>query len=171
MQNPTPDLDNARYQAERQRISLAMSEFTLPLMRRVYEAFGGDLVLAIVLGEIGIHNVGAWLGREDNDARALADLGRHDEVLRPCNALSIAEATGIPRETVRRKVAALIERGLVYRSTGGHLFVHPSAADNFDPMTRHLAASLLGTARRIEALLAAPPREISPADSRTRARR
>jgi hypothetical protein len=171
MQEPTPDLDNACYQAERQRISLAMSEFTLPLMRRVYEAFGGDLVLAIVLGEIGIHNVGAWLGRADNDARALANLGRHEEVLRPCNALSIAEATGIPRETVRRKVAALIKRGLVYRSTRGHLFVHPSAADDFAPMTRHLVVSLLGTARRIEALLATSPVKVSPADSRIKTRR
>jgi hypothetical protein len=36
-----------------------------------------------------------------------------------CNISSIASATGLNRETTRRKVSALIERGFLARSAGG----------------------------------------------------
>jgi predicted transcriptional regulator len=150
--NQSPESD--RYLAQRYRISVALSEFTLPLLRRLYGAFDGDLILAMIYGEIGIHNAGAWLKRSENDARALQDLERHGEIMRPCNALSIAEATGIPRETVRRKVAALIKRGLVYRDAGNYLFVHPSATDGFDAMTMNTMNALRETAERVNRLLA-----------------
>lgn len=38
-----------------------------------------------------------------------------------CNVSSIAAATGLNRETTRRKVGALIERGYLYRSPQGEI--------------------------------------------------
>ena len=38
-----------------------------------------------------------------------------------CNVSSIAAATGLNRETTRRKVGALIERGYLYRSEQGEI--------------------------------------------------
>ncbi|MGA9583591.1 MAG: hypothetical protein WBR13_16650 [Allosphingosinicella sp.] len=38
-----------------------------------------------------------------------------------CNISSIASATGLNRETTRRKVSALIERGYLYRQEGGEI--------------------------------------------------
>lgn len=134
-------------------MSLAMSSFTLPLLRSIYSAFQGDLVMAMVLGEIATHNVGAWLLGKSNDPNVLEDVQSHTKVLRPCNALSIAEASNIPRETVRRKVESLIERGWIYRSAEGHLFVHPSVINKFDPMTAEMVSGLLGAADRIQELM------------------
>ena len=87
----------------------------------------------------------------------LEDLSRHPEVLRPCNALSIAEATGIPRETVRRKVLTLIERGMVYRAANGHLFVHPSVPQRFEELTQTMVPALLEAARSIQTRLQPEP--------------
>ncbi|RGE45961.1 hypothetical protein DZC30_06720 [Comamonas testosteroni] len=153
MQDFSTMTQGQQFQAQRHRISFAMSNFTLPLLRGVYQAFGGDMLQCIVLGEIAEHNAGRWLAREDNDPQALEDLERHPEVLRPCNALSIAEATGIPRETVRRKVLTLIENGMVYRAENGQLFVHPSVPDKFESMTQAMVPALLEAAQRIQARL------------------
>lgn len=38
-----------------------------------------------------------------------------------CNISSIASATGLNRETTRRKVSALVERGYLTRSSGGEI--------------------------------------------------
>mgnify|MGYP001015568525 CR=1 FL=1 len=52
----------------------------------------------------------------------LSGLAWHQEALMSaCNALSISRSTGIPRETVRRRVEALVKRGWVRRDVRGHL--------------------------------------------------
>ncbi|WP_333841853.1 hypothetical protein [Limnohabitans sp.] len=146
-----------RLKLERHRVSFAMSGFTLPLLRSIYSVFKGDIVMAMVLGEIATHNVGAWLLTKGNDAIALDDIDAHAKVLRPCNALSISDATDIPRETVRRKVELLIEKGWIYRSESGHLFVHPSVVEHFEPMNEENLINLLEAASRIQSLMDDPP--------------
>jgi predicted transcriptional regulator len=39
----------------------------------------------------------------------------------PSNALSIANATGMPRETVRRKLQNLVKRGILTKAKGGYI--------------------------------------------------
>jgi DNA-binding transcriptional ArsR family regulator len=145
---------NPGYEANRARISLALSEFTVPLLRHIYHAFNGDMVSALVLGEIAHRNVEAWLAEHEHPESLLQYPARREQVMRPCNALSIAEACGLPRETVRRKVVALIERGYVYRSEEGFLFLTPTVGDDFEDMTATLVEELLATARRLQSLLA-----------------
>ena len=82
--------------------------------------------------------------------------------MRPCNSLSIADASGIPRETVRRKVVTLIERGAIYRDAQGYLYITPNVGDNYEDMTAELVENLLKTARSLEALLANRPVPIGP---------
>lgn len=150
------------YQANRARISVALSEFTVPLLSRIYHAFEGDMVAAIVLGEIAHRNVEAWLIEHEHPEALLQDPSRREALMRPCNALSIAEACRLPRETVRRKVVALIERGYIYRSAKGHLYLTATVGDGFEDMTAQLVAELLATARRLEALLANQPARLGP---------
>jgi predicted transcriptional regulator len=67
--------------------------------------------------------------------------------------LSIAEACNLPRETVRRKVVHLIERGFVYRSAEGHLFLAHDVGEHFEDMTAQIVEHLLSTAATLQALL------------------
>ena len=150
------------YETNRARISLALSEFTVPLLSRIYQAFDGDMVAAIVLGEIAHRNVEAWLAEHGNPEAVLHDPARRTAVMRPCNALSIAVSCGLPRETVRRKVALLIRRGYVDRSANGHLFLTPTVGDGFEDMTARLVEGLLATAKRLDALLADRPTPLGP---------
>jgi hypothetical protein len=143
------------YLANRARISLALSQFTVPLLSRIYAAFDGDMVAALVMGEIAHRNVEAWLGQQDNaeDPLYSPDPAHREGLLRPCNALSIAEACGLPRETVRRKVVHLIERGFVYRNDKGHLYLAHDVGDHFEDMTAQIVEQLLLTAARLDRLL------------------
>ena len=145
------------FEVNNARISVTLSQFTVPLLMRTYHAFKGDMVCAIVLGEIAHRNVEAWLAKADNPEAALYDPAQRMALLRPCNALSIAEACGLPRETVRRKVVTLIERGYVQRSKDGYLFLTPNVGDDFVDMTAETVEHLLATARRLETLLAGKP--------------
>jgi len=150
------------YRSNQARISLALSEFTVPLLTRIYHAFEGDIMAAIVLGEIAHRNVEGWLAAGENAEQSLQDPVQRTTVMRPCNALSIAEACGLPRETVRRKVAALMERGYIYRSDEGHLYLTRTVGDGFEDMTANLVEQLLATARRLESLLANQPTVLGP---------
>lgn len=53
------------------------------------------------------------------------------------NVFSVAEITGIPRETVRRKLAAMAARGEVRRSEDG--LYHPGPAASLNDFFRELA--------------------------------
>lgn len=150
------------YEANRARISLALSEFTVPLLSRIYRAFDGDMVAALVLGEIAHRNVEAWLAQYENSEDVLQDPARREELMRPCNALSIAEACGLPRETVRRKIVMLIDRGYIYRSSEGFLFLTRTVGDDFEDLTARNIEALLTTARRLETLLANKPTPLGP---------
>lgn len=154
--------DSVGYPENRARISVALSGFTVPLLSRIYHAFDGDVVQAIVLGEIAHRNVESWLANQANPEDPLYDTAQHQASMRPCNSLSIAEASGIPRETVRRKVVALLERGGIYKDAQGYLYLAPNVGDHYEYMTAELVESLLETARSLEALLAKRPVPIGP---------
>jgi hypothetical protein len=144
----------AKLQTEHARISVTLSQFTVPLLSRIYRAFDGDMVSAMVLGELAHRNVLAWLAQDSNPEAPLLDEASHKSVMRPCNALSIAEACDLPRETVRRKVVSLIRRGYVYRSEEGHLYLTADVSRDFEDMTGEIVEALLGTAWQLEDLLA-----------------
>lgn len=100
--------------------------------RRWFEAFERDGLLPIVLGEIALHNIGATQNGTPNEFHCLPEEGTVG--LRPCNAYSIASAINLPRETVRRKVARLIELGWVRKNRNGHLYITAAAHQQFVPL-------------------------------------
>lgn len=105
-------------------------------------AFDGDLDLFLVLtiiGERSFSERNAPAGMTEEQFRAspvstVAPLA--------INLQSIADFSGIPRETVRRKVAALVARGWVRRDAGGLLAVTDAAKDSLQPLTESAARYL-----------------------------
>ena len=148
------------YEARRAEVLLHMSHFFLRYLNDLYRAFDGDLAMVIVLGEISHHNTTHLFSpdRLDNEsARRLREEGEKPWKGMPeCNALSLSMATGIPRETVRRKVAALLERGWITKVGRNGLRLTPACADHFGPnFSIRILSQLLRAARSIEHLLAA----------------
>lgn len=82
-------------------------------LRELYRLFDGDITMAIVLGELGQH-VAIYRCSDD-----CAD--QPSQSLRRSNAYSIALASGIPRETVRRKLDKLITLGWITELPNGGL--------------------------------------------------
>lgn len=102
---------------------------------RLYKAFDGDLLAAIVLGTIGQYNLQRYYDEvaepSKDGLQALIEREEHLPHRRPCNTLSISQSTGIPRETVRRKVRALVDRGWVRRLAPDQLVVTRQPARHF----------------------------------------
>lgn len=91
--------------------------------------FDGDLDAMLVLLTISI-------GTERDDWRdVLLEEWRPKGRTRPTNASSIAQATGVPRESVRRKLLAMQAKGWVTRGGDGNWGPTGAAADDLRPAT------------------------------------
>lgn len=147
-----------RYEARRGEVRLHMSHFFLRYLNDIYQAFEGDLAAAIVLGEISHHNT-AKLFSPDEAANETLRAVQNDPScwtgMEGCNAYSMSCATGIPRETVRRKITELKKRGWVEEVPKQGMRITKACADHFgaDYSLRFLNG-LLRASRIIEALLA-----------------
>jgi len=91
------------------------------LMLILRQAFGGDLDQMLILAVIGERKLARRASAAEPRYDRLGYTDLHDPESLAINAHSLSEYTGIPRETVRRKVAALIERGWVERSDNADL--------------------------------------------------
>lgn len=100
------------------------------------KSFDGDIDLFLVLCVIG--------ERSFSHAKVRADL-KYEEwasqekiVVEPedINVQSIADFSGIPRETVRRKLRILIAKGWVERDDHGYVHATLKARTELEPLTR-----------------------------------
>ena len=92
-------------------ISYLMGRFHSEHLVRVYRLFEGDLPAAIVFATVAQHNLQRFYDEiarhSDAGFDELVESSQHLAHLRHCNALSVSASTGVPRETVRRKVRML----------------------------------------------------------------
>lgn len=98
--------------------------------------FDGDLDSLLIMAVIA----GRMLDAQNmSEQQAFAATGRvHHEVdmrLRAINAHALAQVTGIPRETVRRKVDRLIAQGWVMRDEQGVLMMTRKAERDLRDLT------------------------------------
>ncbi len=116
----TNDLDDTRVFVQ----LLGTLVHRLDMDRR--KLFGNDLEMACVAGAVALEATEANLRLADfrdkyRDLRTVIGL----EGQRGVNALSIAQYTGIPRETVRRKLKRLVELGVIAEKTRGSYVIKP----------------------------------------------
>lgn len=109
-----------RAEAQLRPIALNAANGVLRTMEDFRRAYGNDLdtvmiVLAVAATSMAPHS--------QFGAAEYADQKRPipDEALAPCNIASITVATGLPRETARRKVHRLIRDGILRRRKNGSL--------------------------------------------------
>lgn len=153
-------IDPGEFEQHYYRVAYLFSRFTVPYLRSIYREFEGDLLQNIVLGEIGTRNVGRFFDTSEDyvaSESVLDDVSEHQRVLRPCNALSISDATGIPRETVRRKVNLLIKKGWVYQNDKGHLYLTPEVANHFERFLFSSIEAMIPAAQALAEVLSKLP--------------
>lgn len=132
-------------------VAVILARHQIRSLKRLYDEFEHDIMLPLLLGEIALHNIGALENGRPvvGSGEAVRYLDK-DCNLKPCNAYSIAAATGLPRETVRRKIGRLVELGWINKRHNGHLYVSSSALEHFGQLlnSRELP-ELLETAAQV----------------------
>lgn len=139
-------------------VAVILARHEMRNLKRLYDEFEHDILLPLLLGEIALHNIGVLENRgelpDDIDPDDDRDTEIYDCPLRPCNAYSIAAATGLPRETVRRKIGRLVELGWISKRPNGHLYVTTHALAHFGSLLRSRdLPELLQTADRVRFML------------------
>lgn len=103
--------------------------------------FDGDLLKAYLVAEIhGRHPIAQARHGVEEAGHAFS------------NIHSLAEATGFPRETVRRKVLQLIEAGWVTRLPNGGLLLNPARLEDYHALLLAQASLVAQTAYKLGTL-------------------
>ena len=98
------------------------------------QQFFGDLDLMLILAIIGSRALPARQTSNMTYAEFISD-NTKDRADQPINIQSIAECSGIARETVRRKVHKLEELGFIARDPSGMLTITDKATRQLAPAT------------------------------------
>lgn len=113
------------------------------LLIRLRSELGNDLDKALILAVIAERHYAAIEALNDPDAPAADPATARERC--GINALSVALYAGIPRETARRKIAALVDKGWVDCDAAGNLSPTARAA-------RDLAEGTAATLRYIRSV-------------------
>jgi hypothetical protein len=122
VQGPVEDQTSASAadRAEARIVDRLATEHFLRSARAVSDQAGGNLFNGLTLRAIVAANIGNIDQKPKTPARpaALSQAPPHDQ-LRPVSVLAIAGSLGLPYETTRRHVAALMKQGACMRVRGG----------------------------------------------------
>lgn len=145
----------ARFEASYFPYQYCFVEFLIEHLSDVSRAFRGDLQQVLILGLVGQ----VWLNAVKRATGAGQDLAGLDPVETPISASRIADVSGIPRETVRRKLALLKAEGWIAQAEGGgwHLIVDPKKGGSvvkqdlvdLDRRARHRIARLVADLEKV----------------------
>jgi hypothetical protein len=134
-----------------------MGRFFLRYLNLLYREFEGDLVLPIVLGEIAHHNIVRLYSIKSDSIEVHEQATTYSERMKnlePTNAFSISQATGIPRETVRRKIDKREKKGWVVKNDRGEVCISEKVSDHFTTgFNKKILAELLEASENIRNLL------------------
>ena len=109
-------------------------EGMIALLSELRDAFDGDLDSTLILAVIGA----ALLPKDElRISFSYSELLKQRDIdfRKPLNTLSISQVTGIPRETVRRKLATMEAKLWVERDEYGHWKMGRRGAEDLRPMT------------------------------------
>ncbi|WP_369026887.1 hypothetical protein [Qipengyuania sp. RANM35] len=122
----------------------------ITLLTSLRKAFGGDLDSVLILAVIGSAALPRLKLPPGLSYEEFVDGGDRDRFRSPLNTNSVAEITGIPRESVRRKLKAMEARQWIQRGPDGYWEIGPNGPSDLQPMTDLSLAYLSGIAEAIE---------------------
>jgi hypothetical protein len=126
------------------------TEHFLRSARELSDQAGGNLFKGLTLRAIVAANVGHFDQQPKTSARQAASPATPDDLLRPVSVLAIAGSLGLPYETTRRHVAALMKEGACTRVKGG-IVASPATLSGPDA-EQAMLANLVNLRRFVRAL-------------------
>jgi hypothetical protein len=127
-------------------LAMALGRYFQRVCRLYRTVAAGDIDLAIIASAASLAGVESAM-RDPAFRQQFANLQSviGEDRQRGCNALSIAEATGLPRETVRRKMKRLVDLGFLVRRDGGDYVLRAGVVQSspHTEMVEELAAETL----------------------------
>lgn len=146
-------------------LAFTMNRGVIDHMLRSARRFGGDYERLVLWGTLAHLNVAHLMPPGGLPSTLLDEAGRIPDAaqqLRPVRASDLAQITGIPRETARRKLATLERDGWVRRTDAGWLLDVGRAERELRGFTLDSIRRFLQVARAMEAAIgdvarAAPP--------------
>lgn len=104
-------------------VTLAMLDLQVSVLRRAHELVGNDLAAALIVCELAQRSWAPGVIATTN-----RDLVSNKPAVRFTSVNSLATVTGIPRETVRRRIADLVDKGWVIRDGRGSVAISARGA-------------------------------------------
>jgi hypothetical protein len=122
------------------------------------QAFDGDLDMFLVLAIIGDRTFSARNADPELTFEDWQTGGAPHVEMEDINIRSISDFSGIPRETVRRKLAQLIDRGWVVRGDNNMLAATLKARNELAPLTEESLRYLIQMFQLFEGIAGETPR-------------
>lgn len=144
-----------RFQRAFGLLAFACNRFIMNHMRRISVELEMDLESALIWGTLAHMNVLPTIPMNANPMTVLDELGlKKDPELIPLKLSELTLITGLPRETVRRKLEKLRQKGKVERTTDGRwVYVQQGIGEFERQFTRESILNMLATANSVYGLL------------------
>jgi len=165
------------YEQRTHYLSFLINDFILWQLARVRKSFDGDIDAALVLGEIGHYNIRKNFQQIFSlDQASISGAGEaiiesipDTALFKGTNAMSISCATGIPRETVRRKIQWLEQRGWISKDDTGALTVTDLPSKDFADFNYETMERFIATADKVSQIMeqASPDATDPPLEPKT----
>lgn len=120
-------LPSRKYTSQRRSRALGFYslEYILRFLRNVGPLFDFDYERMIIAFSVSLSNIQSLMTSERFAEFASLDALVPAELQRPVTRSAIARSTGLPRETVRRKIERIIETGILISDDRGGLRLRP----------------------------------------------
>lgn len=168
-----PEFDRA-FDAAFGFVAYALNRHLIHHMLRCSRVLEVDYETLVVWGVLAHQNVAHLVARgrpPDDDARRKGYITAHEGELRPLRLRDLQQITGIPRETLRRKLEVLARRGFVRRADrSGWTIDHKPIEPDLREFTRESTRQFLECAAQINATLAAARVDLARPPAAIRAR-
>ena len=149
-----PDDFDLRFQRGFGLLAFSVNRHVVDHMRRICIELSMDLEMVQIWGTLAHMNVLPNLALGADPMAVLNELGRNSLSSVPIRLSQLSQITGLPRETVRRKLERLRDMGKVERSSDGRWVYRDTGVTDADvEFTRKTVLQLLATAQTLLTIL------------------
>ena len=144
-----------RFQRAFGLLAFSVNRHIVDHMRRICVELSMDVESAQIWGSLAHLNLLPNLPLASNPMQLLDELGqKKDAKLQPIRLVELTQVTGLPRETVRRKLEKLRKQGKVDRTVDGKWFYLNSGVTSAErEFTRNTVRQFLLTAQTLLSIL------------------